>query len=763
VGIVIQSRVEPDVVPVDDPVGSTSITNQITVSASNAPDVLSDVTTWVERRHDVDVQIAATPEIAYPGDQVRYALMVTNAGPSDAVGVVLTDTLPGALVYRTDTGRCTLVGSTPDVLRCTLDTVPADTSRVIEVYADVRPDVTPGNVAVNEAHVTTASPDLLLTNNLSSISMQVLGRADLRITAYAEVSDSVEAGARLTYTIFVDNLGPGYAHDLMMEKSLTSNGTFELLSVASDRSAACTPSTGTFDSLTLRCELAGTLATSTDGGTARWTVEVVVRPDERQQLIGESQVFGSDEDPDIANNRASVQHAVTVTADLMLNKTALGQNQFNGRRGGVFWLGPGRVTAGAKLTYTLTVTNTGSLTAENVVIQDRLPDWISVDAISPSQGSCSAGVPGESDTPLICGLGALGAGDLAAVTVVVEVNAQTPTGMLLDSDAFVHSDTHDPDLTNNFVAQRTVVDAWADLVIFKDATPEGALAGETVTYTIAVQNRGPSDTADVVVQDLIPAGLSDATWTCEATSETTCTSHGEGDITEILDLPADAGLVYTLISTVETPGPLTNTATVTTALNSRDPYPLDNVATAFNGLYAVYVPVIGREQYAAGPDVVVEELIVTNDSVQVVIRNKGDMPVVEGFWVDVYIDPNPVPQAVNQVWSDLAAEGLVWGVKDAALPFEPNEEIVLSVDDIYYWPSVSRVTWPLIAGTPVYAQVDSYGPGSSYGLIQENHEITGGEYNNLAGPVLAPVMTVATPPLQTLSVRRVPRYRPPLR
>jgi len=125
----------------------------------------------------------------------------------------------------------------------------------------------------------------------------------------------------------------------------------------------------------------------------------------------------------------------------------------------------------------------------------------------------------------------------------------------------------------------------------------------------------------------------------------------------------------------------------------------------------------------------------TSDAVQVVIENQGNAPVTDEFWVDVYINPDPAPTAVNQIWPNLADEGLVWGVTAAALPLAPGDVLTLTVGDAYYVPEYSQVSWPLAEGTPVYAQVDSASGDTTYGAVLENHEITGGAYNNVASTV----------------------------
>jgi len=161
----------------------------------------------------------------------------------------------------------------------------------------------------------------------------------------------------------------------------------------------------------------------------------------------------------------------------------------------------------------------------------------------------------------------------------------------------------------------------------------------------------------------------------------------------------------------------------------------------------IYLPLVYKdaEMPAGAPDLVVESLVATSHSVQVVVRNQGTAPVTDEFWVDVYIDPNPVPTSVNQVWHDLASNGLVWGVTASSLPLASGDAITLTVNDAAYYPERSIMAWPLAAGIPVYAQVDSVNLDTDYGGVLETHEITGGPYNNIASTVsAAALVSVAT-------------------
>jgi hypothetical protein len=107
------------------------------------------------------------------------------------------------------------------------------------------------------------------------------------------------------------------------------------------------------------------------------------------------------------------------------------------------------------------------------------------------------------------------------------------------------------------------------------------------------------------------------------------------------------------------------------------------------------------------------------------------------FWVDAYIDPHPAPAQVNDIWYDgRSAQGIVWGVTDALLPMQPGAVITLTYGDAYDGgPPYTSFTGNLPAGTPVWAQVDSYNAATTYGAVLESHEANGEAYNNIFAPV----------------------------
>lgn len=155
--------------------------------------------------------------------------------------------------------------------------------------------------------------------------------------------------------------------------------------------------------------------------------------------------------------------------------------------------------------------------------------------------------------------------------------------------------------------------------------------------------------------------------------------------------------------------------------------------------HMMYLPMVTGNPF---PDLIVDRISASGDSITVVVKNVGNAAVAvdEEFWVDVYIDPDPIPSEVNQRWETLGDEGLRWGVTAPALPLGPGDEIVLTIGDQYYWPSYSTFGGSLPAGTAVYAQVDSLNADADYGGVLEIHEgwwPYPGAYNNIEGTVAA--------------------------
>ena len=143
------------------------------------------------------------------GTNVVYTITVTNAGPSDATGVTLTDPTPAGLTFVSNTGDCTTA------FPCTLGTLPPAATRTITATFAVPSGYTTPNPIVNTATVSSPTPPALSTSATTNTPVAA-PVTDLHITKTNGV-DGVVAGLPTTYTITITNpLGPSDASGAMV-------------------------------------------------------------------------------------------------------------------------------------------------------------------------------------------------------------------------------------------------------------------------------------------------------------------------------------------------------------------------------------------------------------------------------------------------------------------------------------------------------------------------------------------------------------------
>src|SRR5262249_58795335 len=106
----------------------------------------------------------------------------------------------------------------------------------------------------------------------------------------------------------------------------------------------------------------------------------------------------------------------------------------------------------------------------------------------------------ESCGTVACTGGALANGANATATIVVTA---PNNGGTITNNATVAGQQTDPNTANNTASATTTVNGSTDLSITKTA-PATVAAGQQFTYTLSVQNGGPSDATGVSVTDTLP-------------------------------------------------------------------------------------------------------------------------------------------------------------------------------------------------------------------------------------------------------------------
>jgi uncharacterized repeat protein (TIGR01451 family) len=167
-----------------------------------------------------------------------------------------------------------------------------------------------------------------------------------------------------------------------------------------------------------------------------------------------------------------------MTADLSVTKTA----------------SPELVNSGETITYQISVTNSSgsSDTAHNVVVLDTLPEGVTF----TSAPGCSY------EDPIVrCDVVTLAPGATANFTITVEAPIVDYDEVTLTNEVVVTAFEYDP--SENTASADVTVRPTADLRVAKTG-PESVEAGAEFSYTITVDNWGPSTATNVTVTDVLP-------------------------------------------------------------------------------------------------------------------------------------------------------------------------------------------------------------------------------------------------------------------
>ncbi len=587
------------VADIDPSAGPATITNTATVD-SPTTDPQPDNNSSTDRVQIVDLaDITVTktttgdnPVLA--GETTQFTLQVSNAGPSTADGVSLTDNLPAGLVVDAVDApapwSCTDDGTSVD---CSLgEPLSPGDAPVIVVTARVRVDVPDGATLTNDVSVSTATDqgENLLPDTDSS-TVDVLAEADLVVEKLLVPPPSactdVCAGEQVDFTIDPRNLGPSSAQPEVLAVDTLPAGV--VYTGDSDPADAweCTAGAPTPTGQVVTCVLTDGAGTPVplppvdpgvpgSGQAPLLTLSALVSSDAALGTLTNAVAVQSETtDPVTENNDDSADVVVQGLADLSIVKTHT----------------PEPATAGRTIDVTFTVTNDGpsdaDATADDpLIVRDALPEGLSyVDSTSDDGWTCSEDPAG---TVICTDEQPLAAGDTETITVTLLVDpaaGPTPDGEPIRNAAEVCPDgclTPDPDPDNNTSTDEIVVVDLADVTIEKETTGDDPVrAGESTDFTLTVTNDGPSVADDVSVTDTAPAGLvpesaSGDGWTClrPVGQQVTCT----------LDDPLPPGESRTIVVVAAADpdaalGEVTNTAVVSTS-TPQGPNPLPDAATS---------------------------------------------------------------------------------------------------------------------------------------------------------------------------------------
>ncbi len=154
---------------------------------------------------DLEVTLADSADPAARATSFFYTLSVTNNGPTNATGVIATDTLPAGLSYVSAVSSQGGCSQAAGVVTCNIGALAAGAGAVVTITVNA----TATGQVFNNASATANEIENDPSNNSAS-EATLLGIADLRVRT-TDSPDPVVAGQTVTYTVTATNAGPDSA------------------------------------------------------------------------------------------------------------------------------------------------------------------------------------------------------------------------------------------------------------------------------------------------------------------------------------------------------------------------------------------------------------------------------------------------------------------------------------------------------------------------------------------------------------------------
>ncbi len=206
---------------------------------------------------------------------------------------------------------------------------------------------------------------------------------------------------------------------------------------------------------------------------------------------------------------------------------------------------PDPVAEGSQLTYRVFASNTGIVTATNVVATVILSPQVTFVSTTPG---CT-----HNAGTVTCSFGSIVKGTFPEHSIVTTVNG----GGSFTTSGSITGSLYDYNTGNNQVFVTTTAGSTSDVWLTKTGAFTPALAGAPFTYTLTAGNLGPAAAGAVTLTDTLPSN------SVFASASSGC-SHSSGTVTCALGT-VNSGTSSMINITVTAPasGSMTNSATVT--------------------------------------------------------------------------------------------------------------------------------------------------------------------------------------------------------
>ncbi|PER18948.1 cell surface protein [Bacillus cereus] len=471
----------------------SSASYQYTVNPSQSPvtkNISSNLVSTQINNANVTLTKSTNKQFATIGETISYTILITNSGNTAANNVQLTDPLPNGTILTP--GTVTLNGVLQNVdslVALPIGTIPGGATFTLSFQVTVINITTP-NPIINNAfasYLYTVNPNLPPTSktaNSNSVT-STIRLANLHANKSVDKTFA-EVGDVLTYTFSLTNDGNVAANNVLLSDSIANGTAFVPNSVIVNgvTQPGATPASINIGSINANTTI-----------TASFQVVITSIPNPNPISNSASISYNFIVDPNASPVSKNTTSTTTFTqvndANVISAKTV--NRAF--------------ATVGDTLTYTVTLTNAGSVSADSPTFVDTNPDGTTfipntflINGVLQNNADPNIGVP----LPSIAANGSL---TVSYQVTVTSLPTQNPT---LNSSSTQYSfilNPGDPPTVETSVSNTVSTQInLANVVIVKEVDLTIADVGQPITYTISLANLGNTIANNVIVTDIIPNG-----------------------------------------------------------------------------------------------------------------------------------------------------------------------------------------------------------------------------------------------------------------
>ena len=577
----------------DSALTAASITNTATVQAPSdpaGPHSASDTNTLAAVS---DLAVVKTDNSATytPGTTASYVITVSNAGPSDAHNVGVSDSLPaGVTLTGTPTcaangiAACGSVSNTASSFSSSGGSIGAGAGNALVFTLPV---AFASNLSTNPLQNVANATDPADPDGASGVDIDTLVATSGLSIAKTDNSATYTPGGSATYVVTLQNSGPSDANAVSVSDTLPAGVTLTgTPTCAVSGTALCGSISGAAGGGSF--SISGARIAAGAGNSLAYSLPVTFAASLVTDPLVNTATASDPQDP-TGPHSATDSNNIAPTVALAVAKTD----------------GTLSYTPGTNGSYTVTVSNAGPSDAHAVAVSDSLPAGVSLTAPAScaATGLASCGTLSNTATSFSSSNGSIaaGAGNALVFTLPVTFAASLSTNPLVNTATA--TDPHDPDGASG--SDTDSLTALTGLNVTKTDGSATYTPGGSATYTVVVTNAGPSNATGVSLSDPLPAGVTlSAAVTCVATGAASCgTLTGAAGASSVGlsggAIAAGAGNALTVSLPVNfaadlTANPLANTVSVS---DSADPTP--RTATDNNAVNFVTALSIGKDDGAS--------------------------------------------------------------------------------------------------------------------------------------------------------------------